>query len=101
MQLTEAATLDRKSGEAEGSAVRHSGAPNLSFYNFFPLSSCLPRRAVGAKRLADLSQTEGFKRAVKGPRRCLLADALRSFPAANYTGRKKVTNFKPSETLSP
>jgi hypothetical protein len=27
MQLTEAATLDRKSGEAEGSAVRHSCAP--------------------------------------------------------------------------
>jgi hypothetical protein len=23
-------------GEAEGSAVRHSGAPNLSFYNPFP-----------------------------------------------------------------
>jgi hypothetical protein len=29
--------LDRKSGEAEGSAVRHSGAPNLPFYNHFPL----------------------------------------------------------------
>jgi hypothetical protein len=27
MQLTEAVTLDRKSGEAEGSAVRHSCAP--------------------------------------------------------------------------
>jgi hypothetical protein len=43
MQLFEAATLDRKSGEAdlsrravEGSAVRHSGAPNLPFYNHFP-----------------------------------------------------------------
>ena len=36
MQLTEAATFDRKSGEAEGSAVRHSGASNLSFYNHFP-----------------------------------------------------------------
>ena len=35
-QLTEVATLDRKSGEAEGSAVRHSGAPNLSLYNHFP-----------------------------------------------------------------
>jgi hypothetical protein len=34
MQLFEAATLDRKSGEAEGSAVRHSGAPNLPFYHF-------------------------------------------------------------------
>jgi hypothetical protein len=29
MQLTEAAALDRKSGEAEGSAVRHSCAPPL------------------------------------------------------------------------
>ena len=29
MQLTEAATLDRKSGEAEGSVVRHSCAPLL------------------------------------------------------------------------
>src|SRR5712675_650221 len=28
-QLTEAATLDRKSGEGEGSAVRHSCAPLL------------------------------------------------------------------------
>jgi hypothetical protein len=36
MQLFEAATLDRKSGEAEGSAVRHSGALNLPFHNHFP-----------------------------------------------------------------
>ena len=35
-QLTEVTAPDRKSGEAEGSAVRHSGAPNLSFYNRFP-----------------------------------------------------------------
>jgi hypothetical protein len=41
-QPTEAENFDRKSGEAdlsrravEGSAVRHSGAPNLSFYNHF------------------------------------------------------------------
>jgi hypothetical protein len=34
MQLFEAAILDRKFGEAEGSAVRHSGAPNLPFYHF-------------------------------------------------------------------
>ena len=37
MELFEAATLDRKSGEAEGSAVRHSGAPHLPFYNHTPL----------------------------------------------------------------
>ena len=33
MQLTEAASLDRKSGEAEGSAVRHSCAPLLPAHN--------------------------------------------------------------------
>ena len=36
MPSFEAAILDRKSGEAEGSAVRHSGAPNFPFYNHFP-----------------------------------------------------------------
>jgi hypothetical protein len=36
MHLFEAAALDRKSGEAEGSAVRHSGAPNLPFNNQSP-----------------------------------------------------------------
>ena len=40
MQLFEAATLDRKSGEAEESAVRHSGAPNSSLNNpLFPVTS--------------------------------------------------------------
>jgi hypothetical protein len=34
-QPTEAAILDRKSGEGEESAVRRSGAPNLPFYNYF------------------------------------------------------------------
>jgi hypothetical protein len=44
MQLFEAATFDRKSGEAdlsrravEESAVRHSGAPNLQFHNHLSL----------------------------------------------------------------
>jgi hypothetical protein len=32
-QPTEAATLDRKSGEAEGSALRHSCAPPLPAHN--------------------------------------------------------------------
>ena len=40
MWLTEATALDRKSGEAEGPAVRHSSAPHFSFHNHFPLSSC-------------------------------------------------------------
>jgi hypothetical protein len=52
MQLTEVTTLHRKSGEAEGSAVRHSCAPHLPAHNLhqiihrnlleiptFPLSS--------------------------------------------------------------
>ncbi len=47
-------------------------------------SSCLPRRAVGAKRLADLSHNEGLWREVEGPRRCLLADAIQSFSATDY-----------------
>jgi hypothetical protein len=33
MQLTEVTTLDRKFGEGEGSAVRHSCAPPLSAHN--------------------------------------------------------------------
>ena len=32
MQLTEAATLDRKSGEAEGSAVPQTSAGNAEYY---------------------------------------------------------------------
>jgi GntR family transcriptional regulator/MocR family aminotransferase len=43
MQLFEAATLDRKSGEAKGSAVRHSGAPHFPFNNHFPF--VLPKGA--------------------------------------------------------
>ena len=33
MQLTEAATLDRKSGEAEGSAVPRNSPGNAKYYN--------------------------------------------------------------------
>src|SRR5579859_6053159 len=54
MQLFEAATLDRKSGEAdlsrravEESAVRHSGAPDLPVYYYLPFV------IDGAKRLTD------------------------------------------------
>jgi hypothetical protein len=36
MRFVEDPILDRKSGGAEGSAVRHSGAPNLPFHNYFP-----------------------------------------------------------------
>jgi hypothetical protein len=80
----------------------------------FPFSSRLPRRAVGAAcDFFDLSvflhtQPDVFNllhkavilseaprrfiayrrilwRGVEGPRQCFLADAIRSFPATNYT----------------
>jgi hypothetical protein len=38
MQLTEAATLDRKSGVAEGSAVRPSALPNPPYQTLTPKS---------------------------------------------------------------
>ena len=50
MQLTEAATLDRKSGEAEGSAVPRIYLGNAQHHAQTELSSRLPRRAVGPKR---------------------------------------------------
>ena len=59
MQLLEAATLDRKSGEAEGSAVRHSGAPNLPFYNHFPFLCDTPLAALRSKRLVSESGLSG------------------------------------------
>jgi hypothetical protein len=50
MQLTEAATLDRKSGEAEGSAVPRTSPGNAEYDTQTELSSRLPRRAVGPER---------------------------------------------------
>jgi hypothetical protein len=47
MQWTEATTLDRKSGEAEGSAVPRTSPGNAEYYAQAELSSRLPRRAVG------------------------------------------------------
>jgi hypothetical protein len=41
MQSTEAATLDRKSGEAEGSAVRPSVLPNSSWDTHDSVASLL------------------------------------------------------------
>ena len=49
-------------------------------------------RRLGSKRPGDLSHTRGLWRAVeepvlslpKEPRRCFLADAIRSFPTTNY-----------------
>jgi hypothetical protein len=41
MQLTEVTTLHRKSGEAEGSAVRHSCAPHLPAHNLHQIHRIL------------------------------------------------------------
>ena len=50
MQLTEAATLDRKSGEAEGSAVPRTITGNVEYDAQIELSSRLSRLAVGPER---------------------------------------------------
>ena len=48
-------------------------------------SSCRPGgRERSASQIYRI--TEGLWRGVEGPRRCLLADALRSFPATDYKG---------------
>jgi hypothetical protein len=58
MQLTEATTLDRKSGEAEGSAVRPSGAsPALGSHEIVILS----------ERLTDYQSETTFRRVVEEP----------------------------------
>jgi hypothetical protein len=56
-QLTEAATLDRKSGEAEGSAVRHSCAPPLpasARHQSTALSSSKERAVAEPKHFSNL-----------------------------------------------
>jgi hypothetical protein len=56
-QLTEAATLDRKSGEAEGSAVRHSCAPPLpasARHQSATLSSSKERAVAEPKHFSNL-----------------------------------------------
>ena len=63
MQLTEAATLDRKSGGAEGSAVRHSGAPPLPFQNHSPF--VIPTGAEGPAVLRTIHR-HVFRRSVPG-----------------------------------
>jgi hypothetical protein len=81
MQLFEAATLDRKSGEAEGSAVRHSGAPNLPFYNHFPfviLRAC-DFFAFAQKRLLSLERGLSMEKASSPPNNCPIP-WQRSFP---------------------
>ena len=51
-----------------------------------------PRRSTAYQRV--------LWRGVEGPRRCLLADALRSFPATNYREIEKVTDSERSRPVS-
>ena len=93
MQLTEAATLDRKSGEAEGSAVRHSCAPPLPAHNLsfriLPAPACRGsealRRSIANRGLYSAESRE--------PRRCLLAD-----DSWELSGRKLHRKTKKSPT---
>ena len=64
-------------------------------------SSCLPRRAVGAKRLADLLHIRGFMARSRRTRRCLLAGALPNFPATNYREIKNVTSSDRGKRSGP
>jgi hypothetical protein len=102
--------------------VRHSGAPDLPVYTYLPfviLRACdFIRSFVFFATPADGSQPpqqnrhpersasqiyripEGLWRAAEGPRRCLLADALASFPATNYKEIKKVTSSERSASQS-
>ena len=104
MQLIEAAILDRKSGAGEGSAVRPSvdriyRSSPLSFFviwrgcGFFDLpcfahpARCFqpsPQNRHPERSAPQICRIKkGLQREVEGPRRCLLADAIRSFPATN------------------
>ena len=73
-QLTEAATLDRKSGEAEGSAVRHSCAPPLPAHNLsfviLPAPACRGsealRRSIRNRELCS-AESKSLSRAWKAP----------------------------------
>jgi hypothetical protein len=42
--------------------------------------------------------TDGLWRAVEGPRRCLLADALPSFPATNYRPNQQSHKLRPERS---
>jgi hypothetical protein len=59
------------------------------FLHIQPAVFQAPRQSRHPERSASqiYRKQRALWRGVEGPRRCLLADALGSFPAANYTGR--------------
>src|SRR5271168_926671 len=56
MQLTEAATLDRKSGEAEGSAVPRTSPGNAEYYAQTELSSRPERTRISCHAALDKAE---------------------------------------------
>jgi len=60
MQLTEAATLDRKSGEAEGSAVSRTSAGNAEYYAQTELSSRPERTRISCHAALDTATCAAF-----------------------------------------
>jgi hypothetical protein len=64
MQLPEAATLDRKSGEAEGSAVRLSDLPNFPFKTPTPNRSVIPTEAyrISCQTALDKATRASFRK---------------------------------------
>ena len=60
MQLTEAATLDRKSGEAEGSAVSRTSAGNAEYYTQTKLSSRPERTRISCHAALDRAACAPF-----------------------------------------
>jgi hypothetical protein len=71
MQLTEAAILDRKSGEAEGSAVPRTSPGNAEFYAQTELSSRPERTRISCLAALDRPACAPFLK----ERRMMLANA--------------------------
>jgi len=60
MQLTEAATLDRKSGEAEGSAVPRTLPGNAEYHTQTKLSSRPERTRISRRAALDTATCAAF-----------------------------------------
>jgi hypothetical protein len=59
-QLTEGVTLDRKSGEAEGSAVPRTSAGNAEYYTQTKLSSLRERTRISCHAAPDMATCAAF-----------------------------------------
>jgi hypothetical protein len=75
MQLTEAATLDRKSGEAEGPAVPRTSPGNAEYYTQTKLSSRPERTRISCHSALDTAACAPFVK----ERRMMFANATNSY----------------------